>query len=605
MAKQKAYVRTGIAPGALNAWGVFADGTVHIVAHNFSPDGGQPVPNADAIQSARPASLANLPGARAAQLLHSFGAGFDGQKHVTALASMLTGKGYQIVPSREGDASLATLRSVRGNGYFYLQTHGGLMYYVDPDKQKDTSEYVFALQSSTLVDQKAATSAAIRDDLANRRLNWFTASTGEKIEVDGKIVDKKETRYGINYRFVERYWEFEPNSVVVIFACNSATVLVPDEPATVSAEMFIAACHRKGAGVYVGWTEVVSAQGGDAIEYYTDRLLGANKVKPEPWKQRAFPSEEVLADMDRKGIRRDADHGALLVARRNPNTRADAILAPSIRHLEVDESRSELALVGLFGDQEGTVSVGGQEAAILEWKPDKVRVRLAPPGQDGAHGPVVAKVFEHSSNTRWLSMWQPQLKYTWVETSRSTLRVDGDAHLYFRGDVGRVRDKPGESPRRPERFAAAATLSTFMTQASGSFAHPGGVCVDTWSGRMDFPVAYPIVAPGLLNGLRLNGAQGTGALGLAIAALTPALRESSTCGGGGTFVPAWDDFDGAASFPLGGIEGQPVIELPALQFSISSTDFVVPKRNYTGSDGVSVQWEKFVPSFVPTDDDAV
>ncbi|WP_157754987.1 hypothetical protein [Variovorax boronicumulans] len=133
MAKDPNYVETGFDERSLTAWGTFADGRVHMVSHNFKPTGtSTPTATiADTGQAQKAAGLAaakppELPGERKARLMHSFFTPFDGQAAIAEMSGWLSTHDYALQPGVEGDAHITTLRQIKGDGFFYINTHGGV-----------------------------------------------------------------------------------------------------------------------------------------------------------------------------------------------------------------------------------------------------------------------------------------------------------------------------------------------------------------------------------------------------------------------------------------------------------------------------------------------
>ena len=69
-------------------------------------------------------SGAEVPKEDRARLLHSFGTNFEGQAPVEEMRGYLQGKDWTVRPGLEGRASLFTLKTTSGDGFFYINTHG-------------------------------------------------------------------------------------------------------------------------------------------------------------------------------------------------------------------------------------------------------------------------------------------------------------------------------------------------------------------------------------------------------------------------------------------------------------------------------------------------
>lgn len=585
MKADPSYVEVGVEESALCAWGVFADGRLHIIDNSrrplpttAGPAAAAAVGAPSATSSAVKAAPVDLPMGKPARLLHSFGANFPGQEVLARMSSWLRAQQYTVRSGQEGDARLTTLRNVNGDGFFYINTHGG----VKRTREEDpNSPFFYSIQSSTLVDPALETLPEMRDDFANQRLTYYNAP-------NGVTPTSRDTRYGITVHFVERYWSFTPDSVVILNACNSAN---PRQ-----ASGFVNACLNKGAGVCLGWTEVV----GDPVVYdapafLVDRLLGANQEAPESPEQRPFPWDQVLEQMRREGrdvfIHPETGVEARLIAR---SAGAVHLLAPSIHHLDVDEYAGVLTLQGEFGSEPGTVAIGEHVAALLSWTRTEVKVLLPQPGQIGAHGAVVAEVDGHKSNARWLTMWTLRMRLQQHSPGTTALEIAGASTVYLRGDVAPVRDRPGQDPQKVRRYAAATGNSRFPLRADGSFS---GI---TWSGDMNY-VGAPSspAAPVLSCRALMDMVAGVGAIGLAFGH-----------GPGNGFVqsiPGIPDtrfgvnlglLNGIEHFPSTP-EAPPDLPMMALRFAFAR-DYAIPANTFTDpAMALSIAWDRVEPASAP------
>lgn len=498
---------TGVDTTTSMAWARFTDGRLLIIGNNRPPG---PVPDSVlaapamkataatrssrtksprgdvASEATRPSAaptgiaadgdVSELPSSPHVRLLHSFGADFDQlQQPIEDMAKWFEEHGYEVRAGQEGDASLATLRTISGDGFFYFNTHGGGG--LDMEGRK-----LFSMTSSTLVSEANDQRPEILDDLNNNRLVYFTAPNGEYR--NGKPVS--DTRYAITRFFVEKYWSFAENSIVFLNVCFSAY----NDPDIVA---FISEMHDAGAGLYLGWSGSVTPTGGfRAVRYFVDRLLGANEFQPESPKQRPFTWPLVMEDMASKGYTRDgAAQLAALPARSGPGV---GILRPSIRsvYMAPEFLGSDLYIEGHFGTRPDRVTIddggGPVEVAIKEWS--STGIITAPPLTGaGSIGDVVVHVGEHSSNPRRLHRFTGTAYYRLTDAGSLTQSVEME--LNTRLDVDEMRYLPGETPWRPQTWgtgsgspAAGATY-----EASGSYTRVTGDCTETvtWSGGASVP----------------------------------------------------------------------------------------------------------------------
>lgn len=565
MLANPAYKSVGVDPESHTVWGVFADGRIHMVANNYKPE-----KTGSGAASFAAGRAVYLPQSKKARLMHSFGTNFVGQEPVDAAKGWLSANGYDIVPNAEGDASLDVLRNINGLGFFYINTHGGRV------KLTNAEMDTYGIQSSTVSSWSLDDTTAIKDDLQNGRLAYMTARNGDTFL---KFFDDWDTRYAVTPAFVDKYWSFAKNSVVWINACYSGYA----ESAN-GVGGFVFACHKKGAGVYFGWNQLLgSDRAFHSIKYFTDRLLGANEFEPESPKQRPFDWQEVVADMHKKGYDLDATTGAQLIPFANMADKSPEILAPTIERMLVDERQDRLILLGGFGDKEGTAKIEGTPADVLSWTNERIELKLEQDGA-GSTGGVQVEVDGHKSNVRNLTTWRFAIPYEYTLPGLVGPKVAGPVKLRFRGDVGSYRTKPGEAPKTHELWAIATRDSVAEFTASGSFS--SGDASVTWSGQRDFklreygPLDYFMVAR-----LYVDPNTKTGKLGLSIGAKPgTGLFTQIARGPGGTsesqFASIFGPLEGAKWFddPVEG-SGIPAVPFPALDVTFNN-DWSLHGRAY-------------------------
>ncbi|MBX3619458.1 MAG: hypothetical protein KF891_05645 [Rhizobacter sp.] len=606
-----AYTRTGFDDETLCAWGIFQDGRTHIVANNRLPAPALTTPlttplAGDAAPAAAPREhpqASGLPRAPQARLLHTFGTGFDdGQSMITDLTAWLTPAGYQVRSGgQEGDGRLTALRAVKGDGFFYINTHGGWGDALRADGS-ETGGTVFSIQSSTLVDKVLERTPEMREDLADGRLTYFTARNGLTKTILGVEYPDHDTRYGITDKFVRAHWQFAPNSVVIINACVSGLAMSRGRPL---AAPFYDACLAKGAGAYLGWTNTVSATGAFTVpRRFVDRVLGANAYQPESPKQRAFVVSEVMGELNRKGLDRDTAGTAVFVLKAN----ADApTVVPGIREMIVDEFRDELVLLGDFGPQEttgpntGRVTVDGQERSVLSWTATRIVCALPRSGA-GSAGPVRVQVGPHASNVRWITRWTTTLDYRWEDPQRPGLRVTGVATIRHRADVGKTRAQPGDAPLEPLRYAVATRDSSLPLQAQGSF-NGGPDCTFHWSGAMTYPGTHLTNGHVFFADLKIDTASRTGALGLALGATGPDFTETGCGRDPSQFAVAFLQLQQVVEFARYNNGQVAMVPVPAVDVSFDA-NFMLAAGSLEQNQ-LHLSWTSAAPEFAPQADDAI
>jgi hypothetical protein len=588
-----AYAEVGVDGETQCAWGVFTDGRLHLVAGNFIPQRRAGVQSAPAAERKRAlaAALSEVPAAATARVMQSFGPMFDGADVVTDVIGWLQEKGWQVPHGAEHEAPLSALRALGGVGYFYINTHGGAG---APTLQPFSGESMYSIQSSTKVSLAEEWSDITRDDLAARRLTYFTAYNGDL------ILDRWpdwDTRYGITANFVDTYWKFAADSVVIMNACSSTKIT----HTTNWAASFIFAVHKAGAGVYLGWNDTCSPAGAyRAARYFTDRMLGANRFQPEVPAQRPFPWDAVLGDMKKKSFELDPNTGATFQALPNPGSTNKQLLAPSIRHVEVDEYLDELRLIGRFGSKEGEVTIGGQRRPVKTWAPERIVVELPRTGA-GSRGAVQVVVRGVKSNLRQLTEWTIPMQYTYAVLERFGLVVDGPGTVRLRADVGGTRDVPGEVPVQSTGYAYDTRDSQFTLTGRGAMPTPK--CTLVWTGQatyMAIPEAgYP---HSLMAYMKVDTVTKQGFLGLALGAPTPPFVQTG-CGTTDGIAAHFGTLDAQVSYPTP-LEGRTdVIPLHSAALSFGPDYRIVAGRSETQV--ARVVWPEVVPVAPPLASDGV
>lgn len=459
----------------LCAWGRFTDGGHLVVSFNRMPDWrGTNTPEREFVPETRATSVSK---GSVGRVLHSFGVGFvEGDTATVSLKNLLSRGGYQVRPSTDGDASVQTLRGVKGDGYFYFNTHGGSFEDTFVSKR-------FCMQTSTVRTNALDAQFDIAADLNNLNLVWMTAPNGLQ-DANGKAIS--DTRYAITAEFVNAYWRFEPNAIVHFNVCYSSYVAAPN-----GAQNFIAACQNQGAAVHLGWSEAVQVAGSlFSAQYFLDRLLAAEAVQPESPKQRPFHVAEILTDMTTKGHIPVA--GVNFVASFKPGV-TNAGLRPTIEFLTMLETVGELHLHGEFGKDTGEVFVDGTLAGNIKWGEKLITCEIPATGP-GSFGNVMVKVHGKESNKRPLTLYSGSFSYT--ETGQGSLKVTITGQLKVRQDFAKRRQRPGGPVAIIDPipfFAAPGSTASFT--ASGEH-RSGQTLIEKWTGGGAMVLSNtPVTAP--------------------------------------------------------------------------------------------------------------
>ena len=595
MATLPEYTVSGVDEATLTAYGVFANGRLHLVTNNR--DAGTLQETALRAHGRESLATTELPGSGWARILQSFGVREWTQQPVYDLAAVLESPGgYSVRVGKVGDARLTALRAVSGDGFFYFNTHGGRAFRT----RDDSGPGFFSLQSSSIVAAGPELLPEIQADFAAGRLTYFTARNFDTVydPASGTNVDDVDTRYGITGEFVKAYWHFAPDSILFLNACYSAYTKDPAGP-----QDFIDACWGAGVGVYFGWSDRATPDTCfKTVRYFADRLIGANKYMKESPNQRAFPWELVFAQMPAV-LKHDAATGADLV----PFPRAGSnsvILDPSIQELLVNEYDETLTLTGAFGSKKGKVTAGNGELVVRSWAWDKIVCALPATGP-GSNGDVTVEVpgelgRTRKSNVHQLTEWDVPLHYLWSDAyGVPGLKFEGNGKLRFRADVGSYREKPGAPPVFPLRGMVPTKDSSLPLTGSGS--HSDGSCTTTLSGSGVFPSSTGGLVQGVVLAAQAKVDANTphlGALGLAFGASVLPFKFTFTgpgCSGSNPVAPTFGLLDGAIDFPSPEA-GRPDLPLPGISLTWDG-QFRIPAKRFTdGSAGgtITVEWPQAV-----------
>jgi hypothetical protein len=388
------------------------------------------------------------------------------------LKSLLRGGGY--VDARPGPATVEGLKAVRGDGVFYINTHGAVG--IDGNQ---TPQY--ALWTATPFDIANLT-ATYKQMLLDGELAVVVQKTNDPQGGCSNLA-----HYGVTALFVNRYMRFAKHSLVVIDACESASVAAID---------MRQAFANAGASVYVGWTRKVNDSFAySAMKYMIDRLLGVNRISPESPKQRAFNIDDVREDMatNRNLVDDPYQHAILTVFHMKDDF---GLLSPSIQFLSVEEgaSQSELIIAGMFGTDPGSghraVKINDQALDVIEWQPNLIRCDLPVAGASAA-GTVVVEVGAGAnprlSNAVNLTEWRGEMKYERDDPGNQ--RADMTLKVHFRADVHSFRDKPHETPWETTVLFGAMRDASMEVTAGGTYSRTQGDCTDTFpmSGAVNVP----------------------------------------------------------------------------------------------------------------------
>jgi hypothetical protein len=598
MATRPEYVASGIDNATLSAWGRFADGTAHVATINRLPAASAAVAENKYL---RLKDGGEVPQTARARLLQSFAA-FESAEPIDRMSGYLNAMNWRVTTG--STASVAALMTVNGDGFFYLNTHGGAV--VD---QTNPNRTVYSVQTSTLVE--GAIETVYLPMVLNGELVYFTAPqdtvTIKQPGLPNVDIPLLDTRYAITYKFVNHYMSFAGSSVVLMNACFSST------DAT-----FIDAFTSKGAGAYLGWSRLLSpAAAFEAAPYFVDRMLGSNKQAPvESPPQRPFPYDQVLQDMATKGLNTDKQTGATLTGFSGQSAQPP-IFAPSIRRVWVLEPDQSLHIEGAFSSDQSDppkVTVGGASVNVRSSAADEIVAQLPGPT---ASGDVIVEIRGVKSNARQLTLWSMPITYAWNPALFQGWKMQGSGTVRLRADIAGYRTSPAGPLIFITPGGPATTDSSIQITGSGSYTTGG--CTATLSGNYTF--GSPFASTGGIPKVFLNAQfaidgnlkQGVLSLLLGATDVNSTFLEtySGDCGGAAPdHIPAASGAqDGGASVPVGQDDHSPQLSLPlALKLQLDSNYAIkadsrpsLPSPGVQGAGTVTYSWPSVPASGPPRD----
>ena len=340
-------------------WAIYQDGFPLMILDNRKPEDVPP----DEVPPFSPALAGtNVPTSTRARFIRTRGSACINE--IPRLARLVSAKGYAVVTD---PGSIETLRTVTGDGIFYMGAHAGTC--TIPDFDSFGRPLVDATGRATgLRSTFGVWTSSPWDPLnPNQYRGYIVAGqVGLGIEVDSVGpggVDVYAAHYYITDQFVKDYMQFGENSLVWFAACwSNSGISTP----------FLIECLNKKAGLYVGWSDTVKDGAVIATgRFILDRLLGSNSTNPkETPPQRPFDYEQVWADLKKHGLHLhpNADGTRTTEIIGNVAYPGFGLLAPSIEYVLINELDDQAILKGIFGKEpppsERAVLIGGLVAGL-------------------------------------------------------------------------------------------------------------------------------------------------------------------------------------------------------------------------------------------------
>ena len=489
----------------------------------------------------------SLPLSNQAFVLNGFGLEGDTQAHVNAVAAWLVRRGY-VDAAPDHLATVENYKKVQNAGVLYVNGHGGIGYLPVVLGGSVSYEPVFALGTLTDRAPDGSTDAQYADLLDSRELGYLVIPT--LLNVPLTFGPVAASRYFITKQFAAEKWDFAPASWVYLDVCDGFDQVFKD------------ACMENGAGLFMSWD--LTVRHSDSIEssrYLLTRSLGisdASGATVDP-PQRAWDFNAVFSRMQLTsrsnapqipGMPADILTESFSLHNTEHNGRAelkfekksnvqDPLLQPGIRNMSVDDPNGAVTLLGSFGAEQGTITVGGSAMTIDQWGANTVYGHISP----DAHGPVVVSVGDHDSDPRQLTLWQGTVSAVYSGVNSPTQKVE--ISVQFRGDLQSSRLFPDDPPTfysNPGFRCIPQNSKLLQAEVSGTIP-----CTNQ-GGNYTFSTPNPLVnatyidvgddgdgyyfQPGVSEGINLNSTTGDLTCGITFGARqVDGVSSSSNCGG--------------------------------------------------------------------------
>ena len=412
----------------------------------ISTGGNEEANNAGRVnQSARTMAV---PKSKQVTLYNGMGAYFNGANgiydHTADIEKIFKADPPQFAPPVRKDATIENLKTVSGDGVFYIFTHGGGGAIPKPPPNQNDSTYHTSIWTKNPVNPQGE--ITYRQWLDEKKLSYMRATFDSEVGV---------LHYAITGEFITAFMSFDENSIIYMDACNTFR---GNANGIIFRQIVLNKANQKAT--YLGWTDVTNKYNSALTsQYIFDRLLGADTeikvgsttIPKENPKQRPFDLAKVYASVLGRGYGY-CPNGAVIAYQTTANPPDEVLMVPTIEKLEVLESQfeaveSNLIITGSFGGEKGKVTVNGVEMDNnkIVWGHTSITCPI-PDGGEGYAGDVIVWVRDLKSNPVPLTAWEIQVTYA---TDNNGIKLQGVIDLKLRADVHPRRTFPGEQPSRP------------------------------------------------------------------------------------------------------------------------------------------------------------
>ncbi len=410
----------------------FLDTPLNETGGRIATNGREIVDTATKFKSPVNARTEDVPGAKQTSLFMGLGRRYPNQPGAVDFIFSKSQSGYV---TKQRVATVEELKTVSGDGIYYIFTHGGVGY-VPSLRRPGAESPLMTLWTATPVTPEGDT--LYKEDLKNRVLAYSIGPHDSRTSVK---------HYSITDGFVEKYMKFGPNCFIYLEACNGFSGL---PGADALRQKFINKASN-GKATIVGWTDITPVEAVEKASIFLfDRLLASNTeglghiyIPKEDPKQRPFDLEQVFRDMYANNIG-TASNGSKLVYQ--TNVQDDVFLRPTIEGLEIDEYTSTLIIKGRFPIDQGKVSVEGVIVNITSWSPYEISCIIPETGEGSVGNVVVSSTEGIKSNAVPLTEYIIKLNFS---ADDNGVKLAGVCELRLRVDIHKRRLKIHEEPIKP------------------------------------------------------------------------------------------------------------------------------------------------------------
>lgn len=466
--------------------------------------GGSSSLTASIIRTPGEGNVTALPTSKKALVINAMGTSYTDD--TKTLRDWLASAGYEATRS---NGTVESFRNdVKDIGVLYVSAHGQLIPALDVPKvlnavitqvaetlpptvkleleQPEGWDH-FILWTSTEINNQ--TVEQYRKEVRDGRLAYCIAQNN--LGSDGSPT--KGRHFGITEAFVVDNWRCQAGALMYMDCCFSASSGLELEQEETNLLWFLCLHSEVNASTYVGWSNrSFNNYTSTSVRYFFDRVLGMNSYAPAALPQRPFSVRQVASAMQqRKRSSLPAEDPPLEFSMDLPLDQSiagtggladlrfifraptqDCFLLPGILNLKAGSDT--LTLQGTFGDEPGTVTVGGTPCGMLDWTTNQIRCGV-PKNGPGSSGNVVVEAGERQSNPRALTQWDLTLRRVFMDyptqggTDCPSCFYDATLHYTFRADVGGTRLDVDGAVSPTNYTGGASDGSIDVTNAGGSY----------------------------------------------------------------------------------------------------------------------------------------